>query len=636
MMNENGIGKEIALPDWANELKKRYLRGEASLFVLHGNVYDAVWQDDKQLSLTDFLINVVLKSNKDLIGVFNIATGFRLAHRKTILDNLEAKLAVLNSFTASHSKTQWLEALEVLLANDKPNVTARNALIVEYAEALTPAGDPSFQADVDRAAIVTLHRWSFLPSIIEQDNIIILLAENLSELSPKIISNPRLSTIEIPLPDFETRLKTISLIDAEMPENDQRRYAEMTAGLKLIQINTILKPHKTPEVDLEERTEFIGKLLGTGESVPVRAAQLAQLTADKSREEIVNLLAPDNKQLINPDVDELEQKAKSERDRLIFERKREIIERECFGLLEFIEPNFNFEAIGGLDAVKEDLRFVARNMRDGFYNRVPMGMLFTGAQGTGKTFFATAFAGEARMTAVKLKNFRSKWVGATEGNLEKILSVIKSLGQTIVIIDEADRSFGAGGESEGDDGTSSRVVAKMKEFMSDTTNRGRVLFVLMTNRPDLLDVDLKRAGRLDRKIPFFYPQNETEVLAIARAVNRKNRLNINDEVLEKSGIWQQMVSYSAADIEAVLLLAHETAAKQTESVEPVTISSDLLQAAFADYFPSRDTTMLKFMELQAVFECSNRKLLPEKYAAMTAEELQSELESLRLIVGNRR
>jgi SpoVK/Ycf46/Vps4 family AAA+-type ATPase len=626
--------KEIELPEWTSELKRRYLRGEASLFVLHGNVYDTVLHEGKLLSLTDFLVNTVLKTSKDFIGVFNISTGFRVAHRKSVDDGRKNTLAVLESLTTAHSKTQWLEAMEVLLTGANIGATTRNALIIEYAETIAPAGDPSFQADVDRSAMVTLHRWSFLPRITDQDNIIILLTENLSELSPKIVSNPRVSVIEVPLPDTETRQKTISLIDSNMPENDRRRYAEVTAGLKLLQITSILKPHETPEVDLNERTQFIAGLLGGGEGAQARAHQLAQLTAEKSREEIVSLLAPEKKDAAL-DTSELERKARRERDRLIFERKREIIERECFGLLEFIEPKFGFEIVGGLEAVKDDLRFVARNMRDGHFNRVPMGLLFTGAQGTGKTFFATAFAGEAEMTAVKLKNFRSKWVGATEGNLEKILSVIKAIGQTIVIIDEGDRAFG-NAEGEGDDGTSARVIAKIKEFMSDTSNRGRVLFILMTNRPDLLDIDIKRAGRLDRKIPFFYPQTDKEVLAIARAVSKKNRLGISDEVLDQSDIWLKMVGYSAADIEAVLLLSHETAAKTAETDDSVTVTPELLQSAFSDYFPSRDTTMLKYMELLAVFECSNRKLLPEKYASMSAEDLQEKLEGLRLIIGGRR
>ena len=158
-----------------------------------------------------------------------------------------------------------------------------------------------------------------------------------------------------------------------------------------------------------------------------------------------------------------------------------------------------------MDEVKKDLLLVAENIREGRRNRVPMGILFTGPMGTGKTFVAEAFAKECGLTTIKLKNFRSKWVGATEGNLERILSVIQAIGQIIVIIDEGDRAFG-GGDGDGDGGTCSRVIGRIKEFMSDTENRGRVLFVLMTNRPDKLDVDIKRAGRLDRKIPFLYPQ----------------------------------------------------------------------------------------------------------------------------------
>ena len=622
------------LPEWTNELKRRYLRGEASVFVLYGNVYDTILHGGKLLSITDFLVNEVLKTNKDLVGVFNISQGFRVAYRKNFDDGRKDTINVLSSLTNSHSKMQWLETLEILLTGTNILTASRNALILEYTETLAPAGDPSFQADTDRAAVVTLHRWSFLPNIQQKDNIVILLTENLSELSPKIVANPRVAAIEVPLPDAETRKNAIALTDNSMTENAQNRYAEITAGLKLLQITSILTPHQTEGATIEERTQFISGLLGGGESVAHRAKELAQLTVEKTNEEIIKLLAPDKKDSAEQTTNELQEKATKERDKLIFQRKREIIERECFGLLEFIEPKFDFDLVGGQEAVKEDLRFIAKNMRDGFYNRVPMGLLFTGAQGTGKTFFATAFAGEAKMTTVKLKNIRSKWVGATEGNLEKVLSVIKAIGQVIVIIDEADRSFGNGGEAEGDDGTSSRIIAKMKEFMSDTTNRGRVLFILMSNRPDQIDVDLKRAGRIDRKIPFFYPQTKTEVFAIGKATAKKNKLTIADKVLETSKIWGEMVGYSAADIEAVLLLAGENAAKISED-GPV-ITAENLQAAFADYFPSRDTIMLSFMEYLAVFETSNRKLLPEKYANLSSEELQQKLETLRLLVGNRR
>ena len=75
---------------------------------------------------------------------------------------------------------------------------------------------------------------------------------------------------------------------------------------------------------------------------------------------------------------------------------------------------------------------------------------------------------------------------------------------------------------DNDGGTSSRVIAKIKEFMSDTTNRGRIVILMMTNRPDKIDIDLKRPGRLDVKIPFFFPQDQETRIAITKALIRKN------------------------------------------------------------------------------------------------------------------
>jgi SpoVK/Ycf46/Vps4 family AAA+-type ATPase len=287
-----------------------------------------------------------------------------------------------------------------------------------------------------------------------------------------------------------------------------------------------------------------------------------------------------------------------------------------------------------MEEVKKDLALVAENIREGRTSRVPMGILFTGPMGTGKTFVAEAFAKECGLTTIKLKNFRSKWVGATEGNLEKILSVIRAIGQVVVIIDEGDRAFGTtDGESDG--GTSSRVIARIKEFMSDTSNRGRILFLVMTNRPDKLDVDLKRAGRLDRKIPFLYSQTAEEVEQVARASVRKNRIQTTvDFATIRASFSEKLVGYSNADVEAVLLLANDNAAREAGGDAPVT--EQHLVAAVNDYFPSRDAELLEYMELLAVFESSSRRLLPAKYATLSPEELDLRLRTLRLAVGGRR
>ena len=550
------------LPAWAEDLRRRYLRGEASMFVLHGNVYDVVLCNRKMMALTEFLTDVLLRESKETIVVYNLASDVRFTKRA-------GNVTELNDLLLATEKDRVFAALERLLIS-----STKTAVVMEYAEAIAPAGDPNFQAESDRAAVVTLHRWSSLPEIERGDNVVLLISENLTELAPKLISNPKVAVVEVPMPDVVTRGEAAKLTDSNLTEKDAERYAGMTAGLKSIQIASILTP------------------LPSTERTP------------------------------------------GETDRLIAKRKREILERECFGLVEFVEPAHGFEVVGGMEEVKKDLLVIAESIREGRTSRVPMGILFTGPMGTGKTFVAEAFAKECGLTTIKLKNFRSKWVGATEGNLEKILNVIRAIGQVVVIIDEGDRAFG-NTDGEGDGGTSSRVIARIKEFMSDTSNRGRILFLVMTNRPDKLDVDLKRAGRLDRKIPFLYVQTPEEVELVAKALLRKNKIKTDvDLATIREKFSAKLVGYSNADIEAVLLLANEEAARESGGDAPVLAGH--FERAAVDYFPSRDVELLEYMELLAVFESSSRRLLPSKYASLTPEELDSRLRTLRAIVGTRR
>src|SRR6185436_18436362 len=77
------------LPLWADDLRRRYLRGEASMFVLHGNVYDVVLSNGRMMALTEFLTDVLLKDSKDTIAVYNVATGVRFTKRVDGVTGLE-------------------------------------------------------------------------------------------------------------------------------------------------------------------------------------------------------------------------------------------------------------------------------------------------------------------------------------------------------------------------------------------------------------------------------------------------------------------------------------------------------------------------------------------------------------------
>ena len=607
------------LPPWAAELRRRYLRGEASQFVLHGNVHDLVLYQGKLYTVSELLADVLFARSKDTIALYNLSTGVRFTKRKMKIDGYD-------DLVLSKEPAKVLPALERALTTED-----KLAVVIEYADAISPAGDTSFSTTDDRAAAVTLHRWSLLRALEQADSIVVLSLENLSDLNQRLVSNPRVATVRVPMPDKDERAAAVKLLDPDQSPEDVDRLAEITAGLKLIQIKAILAPAEaTPEEDREERKRYLVELLAGGaapsKETLERVEKLATITQGMSKAEVRKLIAPDGK-APPPSKD-----ARAEIDRLVASRKREIIERECFGLIEFVTPAHGFEVVGGMDEVKKDLLFVAENIRAGRRNRCPMGILFTGPMGTGKTFVAEAFARECGLTAIKLKNFRSKWVGATEGNLEKILSVIQAIGQIIVIIDEGDRAFG-NSDGEGDGGTSSRVIGRIKEFMSDTENRGRVLFILMTNRPDKLDVDIKRAGRLDRKIPFLYPQTAEEVEGVLTAQLRKHKVKHELSFPRDRARLEPIVGYSNADIEAIVMLTADTAAERGADAPA---SADDLSRAVRDYLPSRDVVMLEYMELLAVFEASNRRMLPKKYADVPVEELQARLALLRAQVGGRR
>ena len=140
-----------AHPSWADELRQRYLRGEASQFILHGNVFDVVAWDGKLIPLGTYLAEYLLGETKDVVVVFNLASGGTLVRRKADLGGFE-------DLVVQRQPSKCLPAMERIL-----KTRSKVALIVDYAETLAPAADPAMMSEEDRTAVVTLHRWSLSP-----------------------------------------------------------------------------------------------------------------------------------------------------------------------------------------------------------------------------------------------------------------------------------------------------------------------------------------------------------------------------------------------------------------------------------------------------------------------------------------
>ena len=233
-----------------------------------------------------------------------------------------------------------------------------------------------------------------------------------------------------------------------------------------------------------------------------------------------------------------------------------------------------------------------------------MGYLICGPVGTGKSFLAECFAGEAGIPVVKLKNFREKWVGSTEANWEKVLSTLQNLAPVVIMIDEADAALGDR-EQDGDSGTGKRVFASLAQTMGDTTNRGKLLWMLLTSRPELLPVDLKRQGRAEVHIPLFYPKNLSEKQAFFSVLSKKVKLKTDissfvqalkeDEILEIR---------SGADIESVLVKL-----KRAELISGDNLTLEIFNQNIKSFRSSIDINTLNRQIESALAEVTDQDLL---------------------------
>jgi SpoVK/Ycf46/Vps4 family AAA+-type ATPase len=217
-------------------------------------------------------------------------------------------------------------------------------------------------------------------------------------------------------------------------------------------------------------------------------------------------------------------------------------------------------------------------------------------------------------------------VGATESNLEKIFAILRALGQVVVFVDEADQASGKREGGDGDSGLSGRVYSMLAKEMSETANRGRIIWVFATSRPDLVEVDLKRQGRLDVHIPLFPPGTPAEREALLLAIARKLKLPLAAGDLPP---FADDVTLGGNELEGVLVRAlrvHEL------SAEPRKPLREVLAEVIREVRPNPHTRKLEYMDLVAVKECTDVRFLPEKYRDLTPEDLETRIDALRRFV----
>ena len=567
------------LPHWAVEMRDLFKSGSVAQFLLNGNVFDLVPAGSgatrKLLPLRAFLDEVMFGSY-DVVLYYDRGKGIRATRGADQWGEwLEQFPLDLRTPRAPGQALDLIDRfllrsinLKSITGRDTPGASTRVAVVIDFAEFVVPQGN-SLQLGGEFASnIVRVLGWANDPAILSANIATVLVTENLFDLNPLIVNNPHASKLKITLPDEPEMLSYLeSLIATSFP-------------------------------DLAARCEV---------PVPTLAKRLTGLSRVGAR--TVLALALKNNQKITT--------------AWLSKMKKEMIERETQGLLDFIESPFTLDNLAGMEEVKKWLREDGQLLKMNKLHALPMGYLFAGRIGTGKTFLVNCWAGELGVPAVVFKNFRDRWVGATESNLEKIFTILRALGQVVVFVDEADQMTGKREGSDGDGGLSGRVYAMLAAEMSNTRNRGKIIWVFATSRPDLVEVDLKRQGRLDVHIPLFPPQTKEETRALLLSVAKKAKFPMTEADLPDV---REDLQLGGSELEGVLVRALRVFELAPEPRKPL---KEILAEVFAEIRPSSHRAKLEYMDLVAVKECTDARFLPAHFRELTPEQIDARISELR-------
>jgi SpoVK/Ycf46/Vps4 family AAA+-type ATPase len=273
---------------------------------------------------------------------------------------------------------------------------------------------------------------------------------------------------------------------------------------------------------------------------------------------------------------------------------------------------------------------------------VPVGVICPGPNGVGKTFIAKAFARDAGINCVALKNFRGMYVGQTESNLETILSILRSMSPNIVIIDEADKMLGNETASEGNK-VDDRVFGTFTAFMGDPEYRGKIFWLLLTARPYALAPDTGRPGRVEEHVPILAPETFADKKSILGAVCKARKVELTGEGDapygddELSLLFERLGFVTPAALELIVNRARRTARRaRPDGKEPVKVRLAELAHEARNFVPEGSNAKLRLQTLEAVLYTNHLEYLPESWRKRLAEDpdgLAREREELRRIVG---
>ncbi len=557
-----------------DDLSEAYNLRRKSLVLLtgdiHGSFYNSV--DDDFVSLEQAVVGE-LGSKFNLVRI-DIASGVTFYDSKTEREVIricestdgqdvpESRRRLMKELI-DRSRHNPLSALVLLRGMADAFHRVRQAgesirplcLVLQYAGALFPAGDFTRLSELDRQRLVLFLHWANDPVFVDGPDLLLLINPVKSEVNGKIIALPAAAHLEIQLPELDER----------------RRF-----------VDWFRRDHK--------KLRFEG-----GKDKFCHDSAGLTLTSIK---DLLEVASRSGNRVARSDV---------------VQEVNRLLEAELGEIIRIKYPKHGPDDVIGYQHTGEIFRTIFERCEE--EDTAVSAILVSGPNGGGKTFQLEAHAAASGRVVVELAGIRGAFFGETDKFFELLRWHIATFGKILILVDEAHTAFGSihSGETHK---TEKRLSGNIIKMMGDPSFLGKVLWGLMTSRPDELDPDIK--SRSPIQIPIFDLEGDDRQAFVGEMFRRKGIELDDDELTEVLG---QTSYYSARDFRN---LVAEVLASRRKS--PDIAATKVLEGWQASRSIEREREL---QELIAALHCSYPKLLPARLQEMSESKIVERVEKIK-------
>ena len=456
---------------------------------------------------------------------------------------------------------------------------APSIIFIDELDSIAPKRD-EVSGDVEKRIVSQL--LTLMDGLEARGKVVVIGATNrVNSIDPALRRPGRFDReIEIGIPDEEGRLDILHIHTRGMPLTDDVKleyFAKITHGFVGADLESLCK-----EAAMRSLTRVIPEINLDQTKIPI---------------EVLNKIRIGNKD---------------------FEEALKDIHPSAIREVQIQKPNVNWEDVGGLANVKDELSEAIEwplkhaDLFDEADVIPPKGILLYGSPGTGKTMIAKAVAtnSEANFISIKGPELISKWVGESEKGVREVFRKARQAAPSVIFFDEIDAIAPRRGGDFGDSNVTERVVSQLLTELDGLEDLRNVVTIGATNRIDIVDNALLRPGRFDRIVEVPIPDKEAR-MEILRIHTKKKMLD-SDVDLRK--IVELTEGWTGADIGNMVNTAALSAIKERITSDSISRQDQQQGKNVAeksrDNKRNKDRLKVSMRHFQSAIEKVNRKNKP--------------------------